>query len=80
MIALLYAMGEAMPYGGGCQAGLLFCNQSITTCDVYTIRRLPAFANWLDGLEDKRTRARLIRRLEKAEKGNLGDVNHEQEN
>ena len=41
---------------------------------MYTIQRLPAFANWLDGLKDKRTRARLIRRLEKAEKGNLGDV------
>jgi putative component of toxin-antitoxin plasmid stabilization module len=67
-------MGEAMPYGGGCQAGLLLGNQSITMCDMYTIQRLPAFANWLDGLKDKRTRARLIRRLEKAEKGNLGDV------
>jgi putative addiction module killer protein len=41
---------------------------------VYTIQRHPVFANWLDALKDKRTRARLIRRLEKAGKGNLGDV------
>ncbi|MDR0781699.1 MAG: type II toxin-antitoxin system RelE/ParE family toxin [Pseudomonadales bacterium] len=41
---------------------------------MHTIQRHPFFADWLDDLKDKRTRARLIRRLEKAEKGNLGDV------
>jgi len=41
---------------------------------VYLIQRTDDFARWLDGLKDKVTRARLIRRLEKAEAGNLGDV------
>lgn len=41
---------------------------------MYTIRRHPIFADWLDRLKDKPTRVRLIRRLEKAAKGNLGDV------
>lgn len=41
---------------------------------MYKIQRTEAFANWLDALKDRMTRARLIRRLEKAEAGNLGDV------
>lgn len=41
---------------------------------MYLIQRTDDFARWLDGLKDKVTRARLIRRLEKAEAGNLGDV------
>lgn len=41
---------------------------------MYKIRRTDEFAKWLDGLKDRLTRARLIRRLEKAESGNLGDV------
>lgn len=39
-----------------------------------TIRRLPAFDAWLQGLRDARTRARLVARLRKAQLGNLGDV------
>lgn len=41
---------------------------------MFTVRRTDAFSAWLDGLKDGLTRARLIRRLEKAEQGNLGDV------
>lgn len=41
---------------------------------MFTVRRTSAFSNWLDGLKDGLTRARLIRRLERAEQGNLGDV------
>jgi putative addiction module killer protein len=41
---------------------------------VYTVRRTAQFADWLDGLRDRITRARLIRRLEKAQAGHLGDV------
>ncbi len=41
---------------------------------MYKIQRTEAFASWLDALKDRMTRARLIRRLEKAEAGNLGDV------
>lgn len=41
---------------------------------MYKIRRTDEFAKWLDGLKDRLTRTRLIRRLEKAESGNLGDV------
>jgi putative addiction module killer protein len=39
-----------------------------------TIRRLPEFDAWLNGLRDTATRIRLARRLEKAQRGNLGDV------
>lgn len=41
---------------------------------MYTIKQLPEFIEWLDGIKDRSTRIRLRRRLEKAEKGNLGDV------
>ncbi|MEX8499205.1 type II toxin-antitoxin system RelE/ParE family toxin [Leptothrix ochracea] len=41
---------------------------------MYTIQRTEQFADWLDGLKDRVTRARLVRRLEKAQHGNLGDV------
>ena len=39
-----------------------------------TIRRLPEFDVWLNGLRDRPTRIRLARRLEKAQRGNLGDT------
>lgn len=41
---------------------------------MYTIKRTEAFAAWLDGLRDRMTRLRLARRLDKAQRGNLGDV------
>lgn len=41
---------------------------------MYTIKQLPEFARWLVGLKDGMTHRRLARRLEKAQKGNLGDV------
>ena len=42
---------------------------------MYRIKRTPEFAEWLDNLRDRTARARLIRRLEKAARGNLGDIN-----
>ncbi len=41
---------------------------------MYTIKRLPEFADWLDAIKDPVVRARLIRRLEKVQRGLLGDV------
>lgn len=41
---------------------------------MYTIKSLPEFDTWFDSLKDSTTRARLIRRLEKAARGLLGDV------
>ena len=41
---------------------------------MYTIKPLPEFDAWFDSLKDSATRVRLIRRLEKAERGLLGDV------
>jgi len=41
---------------------------------MYTIKPLPEFDAWFDSLKDPATRARLIRRLEKAARGLLGDV------
>lgn len=41
---------------------------------MYSIKLIPEFSNWLDGLKDRITRLRLARRLDKAQRGNLGDV------
>lgn len=40
----------------------------------YTVKRLNEFSDWLNGLKDGLTRQRLIKRLRKAQLGNLGDV------
>ena len=42
---------------------------------MFTIKTLPGFDSWLNGLKDRTTRLRLSRRLDKAQRGNLGDVN-----
>lgn len=41
---------------------------------MYTVKTLPEFENWLNGLKDRITRIRLSRRLDRAQQGNLGDV------
>ncbi|MCI5131142.1 MAG: type II toxin-antitoxin system RelE/ParE family toxin [Candidatus Electrothrix sp. EH2] len=41
---------------------------------MFTVKTLPAFDAWLDGLKDRVTRLRLSRRLDRAQRGNLGDV------
>lgn len=41
---------------------------------MYTVLTTEAFAQWLSGLKDRVTRARLQMRLDKAALGNLGDV------
>ena len=41
---------------------------------MYTVKTVPEFDAWLDGLRDCITRLRLSRRLDKAQRGNLGDV------
>jgi putative addiction module killer protein len=41
---------------------------------MHTIKRLPDFDDWLNGLKDGMTRIRLARRLEKVQRGLLGDV------
>jgi len=41
---------------------------------MYRVKTLPEFDTWLDGLKDRTTRLRLSRRLDKAQRGNLGDV------
>ncbi len=40
----------------------------------YTIKRTPEFDNWLFGIKDGMTRIRLAKRLDKAQRGLLGDV------
>lgn len=35
---------------------------------------MPTFDTWLAGIRDSHTRLRLLRRLEKAQSGNFGDV------
>jgi len=39
-----------------------------------TIKRLPEFDDWLNGLKDGMTRIRLARRLDKVQRGLLGDA------
>ena len=41
---------------------------------MHSIKRLPEFDNWLNGLKDGMTRIRLVRRLDKVQRGLLGDV------
>jgi putative addiction module killer protein len=41
---------------------------------MYTIYQLPEFDAWLSDIKDGMTRRRLGRRLEKAQRGSLGDV------
>ncbi len=41
---------------------------------MYTVKTLPEFDAWLDALKDRTTRLRLSRRLDKAQRGNLGDI------
>lgn len=39
-----------------------------------TVRTLPRFDAWLKGLRDAKTKARLLKRLRKVQRGDLGDV------
>lgn len=41
---------------------------------MFTIKTIPEFDSWLNGLKDRMTRVRLSRRLDKAQRGQLGDV------
>ena len=41
---------------------------------MYIIKRTSEFDAWLGGLKDNVTRIRLARRLDKAQRGNLGDI------
>ncbi|GFO64050.1 type II toxin-antitoxin system RelE/ParE family toxin [Geomonas paludis] len=41
---------------------------------MYIVKTLPEFDAWLNGIKDRTTRLRLARRLDKAQRGNLGDV------
>ena len=38
------------------------------------VRQTTRFATWLAGLRDERVRARILKRLDRAGQGNLGDV------
>ena len=38
------------------------------------VRQTERFRKWLAGLRDERARARILKRLDRAQAGNLGDV------
>lgn len=42
--------------------------------DMFSIKQLPEFTRWLSGLKDGVTVLRLAKRLDKAQRGMLGDV------
>lgn len=41
---------------------------------MFTVKTLPEFTDWLDGIKDKLTVMRLRKRLRKVTLGNIGDV------
>ncbi len=41
---------------------------------MFVVKQTPEFERWIRGLKDGMTRIRLARRLDKAQRGNLGDV------
>ena len=41
---------------------------------MYSIQQTHTFSQWLTNLKDMRTRISIVRRLERAESGNLGDI------
>jgi putative addiction module killer protein len=41
---------------------------------MYEIRKTDVFVRWLDGLADRRGRARILSRLDRVAEGNLGDT------
>lgn len=41
---------------------------------MYSIKRTPEFDDWLAGIKDSMTRIRLAKRLDKVQRGLLGDV------
>ncbi len=41
---------------------------------MFTIKKTPEFIDWFDGIRDVKTVVRLSRRLDKAQRGILGDV------
>jgi putative addiction module killer protein len=41
---------------------------------MYRVKRLPEFIDWLDAIKDNETRIRLNKRLDKVQRGLLGDV------
>jgi putative addiction module killer protein len=44
------------------------------TAGMITVKTLPQFDIWLNSLKDHVTRIRLSRRIDKAQRGNLGDI------
>ena len=41
---------------------------------MFTVRQYTRFSTWLAGVRDDRARARILKRIDRAEAGNLGDV------
>lgn len=41
---------------------------------MFIVKTIPEFDAWLDSIRDRTTRLRLARRIDKAQRGNLGDV------
>jgi putative addiction module killer protein len=41
---------------------------------MFILKTIPEFDAWLDDIKDRTTRLRLSRRLDKAQRGNLGDI------
>jgi putative addiction module killer protein len=41
---------------------------------MFNIQQLETFSDWIEGLKDRETRLRLVKRLRKLELGNVGEV------
>ena len=53
---------------------MIYCSRTITIKCMYKLKWTAIFENWINRLRDRSTRIRLLRRLEKVQRGLLGDV------
>lgn len=56
------------------RTALQSCVQVNTLDAMYTVKRLPEFTEWMGSMKDAVTRIRLNKRLDKVQRGLLGDV------
>ncbi len=52
----------------------MICNRSITIYFMLTIKPLPEFSAWLDGVTDATIRSVIVARIKRLEHGLMGDV------
>ena len=67
-------MQAIIPQGGDISPHLTLCNRSITIIPMFSLKPLPEFTQWMNGLKDVTVRSVVLARLKRLELGLLGDV------